>query len=322
MPRAGLGPVCVQLRLSNAKDCFLHLPPQPVSQLQLLQQQQQQEECQAIELSWDLKRTAFLSWVARRSTGLEEGNIAEISRHLGQKLGVKDGEQVFLRPCAQVSSCQKAVVEPLSPDDWDILELHSASLERHIMDQIRIVFPGGVFPLWIEKHTVIYIEVGSLMPSAAFGRLERYTELIVSPKLRHVGKNSVEKDIFNEEFNLNSNKMQREKLEKPSEYSSKRLYDQQGMNEQLAMKPQDISQKSIISDIWHLIKNIFATNLELLEQQPSKAMDIDNFLSTFSKSIEMDSIFRLCKRFPYNLDSMPWNQMQSDTVHILSLIHI
>lgn len=29
--------------------------------------------------------------------------------------------QVFLRPCAQVSSCQKAVVEPLSPDDWDIL---------------------------------------------------------------------------------------------------------------------------------------------------------------------------------------------------------
>ncbi|XP_032902425.1 peroxisome biogenesis factor 1 isoform X2 [Amblyraja radiata] len=317
MPRAGLGTVCVQLRLSNAKDCFLHLPPQPVSQLQLLQQQQQQqEECQAIELSWDLKQTAFLSWVARRSTGLEEGNIAEISRHFGQKLGVKDGEQVFLRPCAQVSSCQKAVVEPLSPDDWDILELHSTSLERHIMDQIRIVFPGGVFPLWIEKHTVIYIEVGSLMPSAAYGRLERYTELIVSPKLRHVGKNSVEKDIFNEEFNLNSNKMQREKLEKPSEYSSKRLYDQQGMNEQLAMKPQDISQKSIISDIWHLIKNIFATNLELLEQQPSKAMDIDNFLSTFSKSIEMDSIFRLCKRFPYNLDSMPWNQMQSDTVHI------
>ncbi|XP_051872011.1 peroxisome biogenesis factor 1 isoform X2 [Pristis pectinata] len=309
---AAPGAVSLQLRFSNVRDCFLHLASRPVSQLRL-------QECQAIELSWDLEQRAFLSWVGRRSTGFEEENVVEISRHLGQKLGIKDGEQVFLRACAQVSSCQQAVVEPLSPDDWDILELHSTSLERHIMDQIRIVFPGGIFPLWVEKHTVIYFKVGSITPAATYGRLEPYTELIVSPKLRHIEENS-ESNVLSEDFNLNSNRIHPEILEKSRiECCSKGLCSQHGMNEQRTTTPQDISRKNIISDIWHLIRSIFPVNSEVPENHPSKATDLDEFLSTFSRSIEIDSIFRVCKGFPYNSevhDSLPWNQRQPDTVHI------
>ncbi|XP_069770023.1 peroxisomal ATPase PEX1 isoform X2 [Narcine bancroftii] len=363
MPPAaiGSGAVCVQLRFTNVKDCFLHLVAQPVSQLHLQEGQaielswdlkrtaflswvgrgstgfeeeniaeisrhfgqklgvKDGEQGQAIELSWDLKRTAFLSWVGRGSTGFEEENIAEISRHFGQKLGVKDGEQVFIRPCAQVSSCQQAVIEPLSPDDWDILELHSTSLERHILDQIRIIFPGGVFPLWIAKYTVIYIEVGSLTPATAYGTLEPYTELIISPKMRHIEGNSVESNILNEEFNSIRNKMHPEKLEKPRiKYSSKEFSDQHGMDGQ-HIKSQDILQKSIMLDIWHFMKNLFSVTSEAPTQHFSKTTDIDKFLSRFSKSIEIDSVFRVCKRFPCNLevhDSMPWNQKQLDTIHI------
>uniref|UniRef100_UPI00398EE35A peroxisomal ATPase PEX1 n=1 Tax=Pristiophorus japonicus TaxID=55135 RepID=UPI00398EE35A len=310
------GAVCVQLRLSNVKDCFLHLASQRASQLHL-------EECQPIELSWGLQQSAFLSWVGRRYTGFEGENIAEINRQLGEKLGVKDGEQVFLRPCAQVSSCQQAVVEPLSPNDWEILELHSASLERHIMDQIRIVFPGGVFPIWVEKHTVIYIEVGSLTPAVAYGRLEPFTELIVSPKLQQIEGNSltascVESSTLNKELNSDSNKMHN-KLAKPRvEYPSKRRYDQHGMNEHVR-ENQDFSNKSIMSNIWHLIKNIFSVNSDVPEQLPSKVFGIDTYLNTVSNSFEIDSIFRVSKRFLYNLEehsSTPSNQRQPDTVHI------
>ncbi|XP_059800919.1 peroxisome biogenesis factor 1 isoform X1 [Hypanus sabinus] len=295
------GTVCLQVRLSNARDCFLHLASRPVGQLRL-------QECQAIELFWDLKQRAFLSWVGRRSTGFEEENIVEISRHLGQKLGIKDGEQVFLGACAQVSSCQQAVVEPLSHDDWDILELHSQSLENHIMDQIRIVFPGGVFPLWIEKHTVIFIKIGSLTPAAAYGRLEPFTKLIVSPKVGHVEESSGESNNVSGEFNSSSNKMHSDVGEKPGiEHGSKGLYEH-------TMMPQNA-----MSNIWHLIKNIFSVNLEVPGQHPSRTIDIDKFLSTFSKSIEIDSIFRVSKEFPYDLElqrSLPWNQRQADTVHI------
>ncbi|XP_067859344.1 peroxisome biogenesis factor 1 isoform X2 [Heptranchias perlo] len=315
---AGAGAVCVQLRLSNVKDCFLHLASQRASQLHL-------EECQAIELSWGLQQSAFLSWVGCRYAGFEGENIAEINRQLGEKLGVKDGEQVFLRPCAQVSSCEQAVVEPLSPNDWEILELHSATLERHIMDQIRVVFPGGVFPIWVEKHIVIYIEVGSLTPAGAYGRLEPFTELIVSPKLRQIEGNSltgsfVESGILNTELNSDTNKMLHEKLEKPRvEYPFKKPYDQHGMNEQHARENQDFSKKSIMSDIWHLIKNIFSVNPDVPEPLPSKVFGIDTFLNAVSKSFQIDSIFRVCKIFPSNLEvhsSIPLNQRQPDTVHI------
>ncbi|XP_060680653.1 peroxisome biogenesis factor 1 isoform X1 [Hemiscyllium ocellatum] len=316
------GTACMQLRLSNIKDCFLHLASQRASQLHL-------EECQAIELSWGLQQTAFLSWVGRRYAGFEEENVAEISRQLGMKLGLKDGEQVFLRPCAQVSSCQQVVVEPLSPSDWEILELHSTSLERYLMDQIRIVYPGGIFPIWIEKRTVIYLEVGSLMPAGAYGRLDPFTELVVSPKLQQIEGASLNTTFvgyssLSKEPNLGSSKIN-ENFEKPRiVHSSKKLYDQHEMNENHTRENQDSFSGSIMSNIWHLIKNKFSVNSHVAEQLPSKVVCKHTFLNTVSTSFEIDSIFRVCKRFPSNLEmhgSKLWNRRQPDTVHIFSWHH-
>lgn len=39
-------------------------------------------------------------------------------------------------------------------------ELHSASLEEKLLDQIRVVFKDAVFPVWVDNHTVIYIQIG------------------------------------------------------------------------------------------------------------------------------------------------------------------
>ncbi|KAK2836406.1 hypothetical protein Q7C36_014275 [Tachysurus vachellii] len=172
----------VTLVFNNSKNCFLHLSPNLVSQLCL-------RESQVLELSWaDGDKPLFLSWIRGANTlcsGQEDS--VELSRQLGEKLGLLEGTQGFLRPCVQVHSVQQVFVEPLSSDDWEILELHCLALEQQLLDQIRVVFRDAVFPVWVDQYTVIYIRIVSFSPSVSFGRLEQFTELVVSPKLRPGG---------------------------------------------------------------------------------------------------------------------------------------
>ncbi|XP_041811333.1 peroxisome biogenesis factor 1 isoform X2 [Chelmon rostratus] len=169
----GIQPVTVVF--NNTKNCFLHLPSKLTSHLSLNE---------ALELSWGHGSPVFLSWTHSRSSSSLDSHTVELCRQLGEKLGLKDGEQGFLRPCHQVSSVHQVFVEPLSSDDWEILELHSAALEQQLLDQIRVVFQDAVFPVWVDSHTVIYIQIASISPSVPYGRLEQSTELVVSPKSR------------------------------------------------------------------------------------------------------------------------------------------
>ncbi|XP_041867803.1 peroxisome biogenesis factor 1 isoform X2 [Melanotaenia boesemani] len=171
----GIQPVSVVF--NNTKNCFLHLPSKLILYLSL-------NENQALELSWGNGPPVFLSWTQSKTTSSPENHKVELCRQLGEKLGLKDGEQGFLRPCHQVSSLNQVFVEPLSSDDWEILELHSSALEQQLLDQIRVVFQDAVFPVWVDNHTVIYIRIASLSPCVPYGRLEQFTELVVSPKIR------------------------------------------------------------------------------------------------------------------------------------------
>ncbi|XP_075995327.1 peroxisomal ATPase PEX1 [Genypterus blacodes] len=171
----GIQPVTVVF--NNTKNCFLHLPSKLISLLSL-------NENQALELSWGHGSSVFLSWTQSRTSSSPDDPRVELCRQLGEKLGLRDGEQGFLRPCQQVSSVHQVFVEPLSCDDWEILELHSAALEQQLLDQIRVVFCDAVFPVWVDQHTAVYIRIASLLPSVSYGRLEQFTELVVSPKSR------------------------------------------------------------------------------------------------------------------------------------------
>ncbi|XP_061616047.1 peroxisome biogenesis factor 1 isoform X4 [Phyllopteryx taeniolatus] len=176
---SGIQPVTVVF--SNAKNCFLHLPAKLISHLSL-------SEIQALELSGSHDGpSVFLSWTLSRGSTGSDGRRVELCGRLAEKLGLRDGQEGFLRPCRQVSSARRAFVEPLSADDWEILELHSDALEQRLLDQIRVVFPDAVFPVWVDDHTVIYIRIASLSPPAPYGRLEPFTELVVTPK-KHAGR--------------------------------------------------------------------------------------------------------------------------------------
>uniref|UniRef100_A0A2K6AY43 Peroxisomal ATPase PEX1 n=1 Tax=Macaca nemestrina TaxID=9545 RepID=A0A2K6AY43_MACNE len=305
---AGGGGAAVTVAFTNARDCFLHLPRGLVAQLHLLQNQ-------AIEVVWS-QQPAFLSWVEGRHFSDQGENVAEINRQVGQKLGLSNGGQVFLKPCSHVVSCQQVEVEPLSADDWEILELHAVSLEQHLLDQIRIVFPKAIFPVWVDQQTYIFIQIVALIPTASYGRLETDTKLLIQPKIRQTKENTFSKA--------------------DAEYKTLPSYgrDQKGMMKELQTKqPQSNAvgitesneneseipvDSSSVASLWTMIGNIFSFRSEKKQETSWGLTEINAFKNMQSKVVPLDNIFRVCKSQPPSI----YNASATSVFHKHCAIHV
>ncbi|KAM8936331.1 peroxisomal ATPase PEX1 isoform 1-T1 [Lycaon pictus] len=299
------GGVAATVVFTNARDCFLRLPRRLVAQLHLLQNQ-------AIEVAWG-HQPAFLSWVEGRHFSDQGENVAEINRHVGQKLGLSNGDQVFLKLCSHVVSCQQVEVEPLSADDWEILELHAASLEQHLLDQIRIVFPKAIFPVWVDQQTYIFIQIVALMPTAAYGRLETDTKLLILPKTRQGKENTFSKaDDAHGKFNNFGEDQKGLTVTGSNETDSEVTADSPSM-----------------PSLWTLIGSIFSFGSEKKLELSWGLTEMNAFKNMQSKVVPLDNIFRVCKSQPpsvYNVTAtsefhkhyavhiFPWDQEYFDVV--------
>ncbi|XP_008684453.1 peroxisome biogenesis factor 1 isoform X2 [Ursus maritimus] len=275
------GGVAVTVVFTNARDCFLHLPRRLVAQLHLLQNQ-------AIEVAWG-HQPAFLSWVEGRHFSDQGENVAEINRQVGQKLGLSNGDQVFLKLCSHVVSCQQVEVEPLSADDWEILELHAASLEQHLLDQIRIVFPKAIFPVWVDQQTYIFIQIVALMPAAAYGRLETDTKLLIQPKTRQAKENTFSKaDNAQGEFR---------------NYGG----DQKGLTVTGSNKTDSevTADSPSVPSLWTIIGSIFSFGSEKKPELSWGLTEMNAFKTMQSKVVPLDNIFRVCKSQPPSVCDAP-----------------
>ncbi|XP_032159901.1 peroxisome biogenesis factor 1 isoform X1 [Mustela erminea] len=268
------GGVAVTVVFTNVRDCFLHLPRRLVAQMRLLQNQ-------AIEVAWG-HQPAFLSWVEGRHFSDQGENVAEINRQVGQKLGLSNGDQVFLKLCSRVVSCQQVEVEPLSADDWEILELHAASLELHLLDQIRIVFPKAVFPVWVDQQTYVFIRIVALMPAAAYGRLETDTKLLIQPKNRQAKENTFSKaDNAHGKFH---------------NYGG----DQKGLTGPGSSKTDSevTADSPSMPSLWTMIGSIFSFGSDKKPELSWGLTEMNAFKMMQSKVVPLDNIFRVCKSQP------------------------
>ncbi|XP_037651212.1 peroxisome biogenesis factor 1 [Sebastes umbrosus] len=284
----GIQPVTVVF--NNAKTCFLHLSSKLISHLSL-------NENQALELSWGHGCPVFLSWTQNRTSSSLDSHKVELCRQLGEKLGLIDGEQGFLRPCHQVSSVHQVNVEPLSSDDWEILELHSAALEQQLLDQIRVVFRNAVFPVWVDSHTAIYIQIASLSPSVPYGRLEQFTELVVSPKSRAGIDDLNGPPVRNSE----EQRFHRQQNVDPSSPS--------GPLESISPAPQS-HQWGGIADLKSLLRYMIKGTYDPVKELPP-VPDVPALLS--------DSIYRVCGAPPDSLCTM--SHVATAVVHLYPWSH-
>lgn len=129
----------------------------------------------------------YVSWSGEvlRHSGDNDG-VLQISGLFGEKLGLREGDQVMLYhvPKSSVKYCTSCYLEPLSYDDWEILDRHSSFIESNLLHIVRVVQKNKVYPVWVEKSVCIFIKVGAVVPDEECVLLQNNTEVIITPKVR------------------------------------------------------------------------------------------------------------------------------------------
>jgi len=83
----------------------------------------------------------------------------------------------------EVSEPEQVLVEPVSEDDWELLERHPADVEQNLLNSIRIVYEQQVFPYWIAGQHLIKLRVVSKFDTPC-ARLHLGCEVVVTAKKR------------------------------------------------------------------------------------------------------------------------------------------
>ncbi|KAJ5776923.1 hypothetical protein N7520_000169 [Penicillium odoratum] len=219
-----------EVALIPLKNCLVNLPPSLVS---LLVNANTTAQNVIIELQFKSitgntnavspQRSCFLGWTGmpskRRlapvvsrdgiSTGYnreqQEVSTVELDTTFGRLLGLVEGQKVGLLVHLDPPVAHTINIEPLTPEDWEIIELHATFLELNLLSQIRAL-PNPSYTAAQSEHmhplalhlsptSTANIVVTSLDPTPSatspFAKIAPDAEVIVAPKVRSkTGKSS------------------------------------------------------------------------------------------------------------------------------------
>lgn len=139
---------------------------------------------------------------SRNISGLREQDVplVEIDPTLASTLGLEEGQKVMTTIHADPPLAHTVNIEPLTPDDWEIIELHATFLELNLLSQIRAL-PNPAFvsasgtsigphplTLHLSPTSTANIKILSLDPAqpsdVPFAKIAPDAEVIVAPKVR------------------------------------------------------------------------------------------------------------------------------------------
>ncbi|KAJ4296121.1 Peroxisome biosynthesis protein pex1 [Collariella sp. IMI 366227] len=135
----------------------------------------------------------------------QEVSLVEMDATLAATVGLKDGQKVTATIHFDPPLAHTVNIEPLTPEDWEMIELHGTFLEDNLLFQIRAVpnpafAPGGIIAgahpltLHLSQTSTASIKVLSIEPAlpadAPFAKIAPDAEVIVAPKTRQKQRNS------------------------------------------------------------------------------------------------------------------------------------
>ncbi|XP_030549242.1 peroxisome biogenesis protein 1 [Rhodamnia argentea] len=166
--------------VGGIEDCFVSLP---LSLIQTLQQSTPSGLLPHL-LTLELRclRTRE-SWVVAWSGATSSSSAIEVSQQFSDCISLPDRVTVKVRVISNLPNATLVLVEPLSEDDWEVLELNSEHAEAAILKQVRVLHETANFPLWLHGQAITF-RVISTYPEKAVVQLVPGTEVAVAPKRR------------------------------------------------------------------------------------------------------------------------------------------
>ncbi|KAI0631588.1 AAA-domain-containing protein [Trametes polyzona] len=142
------------------------------------------------------KREAYVGWTGMASAsslahfnsgdasdrGLE---TVEMDPQYAEGLGFALGDVVEIGLLHDLGYAKSVATEPVTADDWEILELHATHVESTLLSQVRVAVVGQEIDVWVLGRTRVRLNVVSLEPSTGKALLlTTSTEVSIAPKLR------------------------------------------------------------------------------------------------------------------------------------------
>ena len=139
----------------------------------------------------------------RSRPGSRDQDLAavEIDSNFAKAVGLAESQKVGLLLHLDPPVAHTVNIEPLTPEDWEVIELHATFLELNLLSQIRalpnpsfISDPAGQaqtlhpLTLYLSPTSTANIRVTSLVPeinsTSPFAKIASDAEVIVAPKVR------------------------------------------------------------------------------------------------------------------------------------------
>ncbi|KAL4871933.1 hypothetical protein BDV12DRAFT_163388, partial [Aspergillus spectabilis] len=213
-----------EVALVPLKNCLVNLPPSLVS---LLVNANTTAQNVIVELQFrpavgranngtPTPRSCYLGWTGMPSkrriapvvgrdginnsstTREQDASTVELDTTFGRVLGLSEGQRVGVFIHLDPPVAHTINIEPLTPEDWEIIELHATFLELNLLSQIRAL-PNPTYTtsqadhmhplaLHLSPTSTANIVITSLTPAPSntspFAKIAPDAEVIVAPKTR------------------------------------------------------------------------------------------------------------------------------------------
>ncbi|KAK1229140.1 Peroxisome biosynthesis protein pex1 [Marasmius sp. AFHP31] len=141
------------------------------------------------------KNEAYVGWTGmaassslaqfNASTTREKGiETIEIDPQYAMGLGFSQGDIVEIGLLYDMGIAKSVGTEPLTSDDWEIIEIHASHVESTLLSQVRVAKIGQEIDVWVLGRTRVRLKVVSLDPQPKNNALllSTNTEVAIAPK--------------------------------------------------------------------------------------------------------------------------------------------
>ncbi|CUA69999.1 Peroxisome biosynthesis protein PAS1 [Rhizoctonia solani] len=134
--------------------------------------------------------SSLSKWQHGAHAAAEALDTIEIDPQIAQSYGFKDGATVEIGLVHNLPVATNVETEPLSADDWEILETHAGDVEQNLLSQVRAVAVGQEISAWALGRSRVQLRVVSIKPEGQAVLLGPDTEVAIAPKTRQLPKPS------------------------------------------------------------------------------------------------------------------------------------